>query len=69
MDELTDTERRLVLVALWRFRDQLGHDFDLAGGNELVFEADSMDRLDAAALKLGGDPAKHFYGAPELPTC
>jgi hypothetical protein len=68
IEELTNEERRLVLAALWRFRDSLGHSFDTAGmedWGDAVHEIATMNTLDRGARKLGGDPAKHLYGTPE----
>lgn len=67
MDELTSAERRLVLGALWRFRERLGKDFDGAYSDDsadAIHETSTMNLLDSAAIKLGGDPAAHLYGAP-----
>jgi hypothetical protein len=57
MDDLTESERRLVLAALWRFRGTLGRNFDDATGGDPVHEVETMDTLDTAARKLGGNPA------------
>lgn len=35
------------------------------GGDDPVHEIEVINALDSAAVKLGGDPAKHTYGAPE----
>ncbi len=59
MDDLTSAERRLVLGALWRFPDTLGRDFNEASTGEsddAEQEIRTMDLIDSAARKLGGDP-------------
>ena len=42
-------------------------DFDAATGDatDVEHEISTMDTLDSAARKLGGDPTKDLYGAPE----
>ncbi|HEX2042233.1 MAG TPA: hypothetical protein VHF24_06305 [Acidimicrobiales bacterium] len=66
MDDLTNAERRLVLGALWRFRDTLGRNFNEVDTDEATeHEIQTMELIDSAARKLGGDPAKDLYGAPE----
>ncbi|MCA1704714.1 MAG: hypothetical protein LC808_16195 [Actinobacteria bacterium] len=68
MDELTTSERRLVLAALWRFKERLGVDFDGASSDDsadALHEISTMDLVDSAARKLGGDPSEHLYGAPK----
>lgn len=68
MDDFTSEERRPVLGALWWYREQLGRDFGAAAGedtDDAFHEMATMDRLDSAVRKLGGDSAKDLYGAPE----
>jgi hypothetical protein len=62
--DLTSYERRLALGALWGYRQQIGPALT-AGGDDEVHEIEVIDALDSAAMKLGGDPAKNMYGAPE----
>jgi hypothetical protein len=68
MEDLTSYERRLLLGAMWRFRNetaaQLGEAGELAG-DDASHEISFIDAMDSAARKLGGDPAMDLYGAPQ----
>ena len=68
VDDLTSAERRLVLAAIWEFRQGLGKSFDQVkseDAGDAIHEIETMDTLDSAARKLGGDPAKDRYGSAE----
>lgn len=63
--DLTPEERRVALVALWRYRFVEGEAFDaidIVDGPHMN-EIAAIDLLDSAARKLGGDPSKELYGA------
>jgi len=73
MEDLTTEERRLVLAALWLLRERLDRDLESArrdgeepGGSDL----DTLERIESAARKLGGDPVAQLFGVtkPEGPT-
>lgn len=55
-----------MLGALRRFLDILGADYNAAGADDdIEHEIETMDQIDSAARKLGGDPTTCLYGAAE----
>ena len=65
MDDLTPYERRLVLAAMWSWRNKTADELTRTG-DDAVHEIEVVDAMDSAARKLGGDPSEHLYGAPRF---
>ena len=56
-------------MALWRFRDRLDDDLATVGLADVYAgetETAAIEALDGVARKLGGDPAREFYGAADI---
>ncbi len=66
---LTDHERRLILAALWYYKTDVVKSFDknrIGDGEDVVMhELETVDAIESAVRKMGGDPSTRFYGAPE----
>lgn len=65
MEDLTALEQRLALAALWDANQDtdtaLGRNIDDDEVRLLLLEV--AEGYDSAAVKLGGDPTRHLYGA------
>lgn len=67
-DDLTNFERRLTLAALWNFKYSVVKDIDeqAEDDDDRLRLQETGETCDEAARKLGGDPTKNMYGAPEF---
>jgi hypothetical protein len=69
MDDLTTYERRIVLAAMWNWRNDMANkltEFGEVTGEDAIHEIEFVEAMDSAARKLGGDPSEKFYGAPRF---
>jgi hypothetical protein len=63
-DALTPYERGLTLLALWGYGDHIGRALTAADADPF-HEIEVIGAVESAAWKLGGDPAKSWFGAAE----
>ena len=69
VDELTEDERRIVLISLWVHRVQVSAAYldvpllDTFGRRHLT---ERVARVDEVARKFGGNPDEQFYGLDRL---
>lgn len=67
-DDLTPYERRLTLGALWHSKAKAvdGLSARSEDDDDALHVQETGEAYDSAARKLGGDPEKDLYGAPEF---